>query len=63
MERSQYPHLTDQQYRDNIKVIKKLHIANDDVDEDTPDSEAMDMRYEDQYETYKNEAVANLNSR
>lgn len=65
MTRELYPHLTDQQYRDNAKFIKKLHITNDDLDEDTPDSEGMDMRYtnDEAYQDYKNEAVQTLNSR
>lgn len=46
MERSQYPHLTDQQWIDNQKTIQKIHIKNDDLDEDTYDSEAMADRYQ-----------------
>lgn len=45
MNRQQYPHLTDEQYRDNKNFLRKLHIANGDLDEDTFDSEAMEARY------------------
>lgn len=48
MNRAQYPHLTDQQYRDNKKFLQKLHIANGDLDEDTYDSEAMAERYKEE---------------
>lgn len=68
-----YPTATKEQIIRNKKSLIQNAMDNGYADEDTPDSVAMDMRYEndpeylddtgEEYEDYKDEAIKELNSR
>lgn len=57
------PEMTEEERRERTRQIMRAKAWNNDLDEDTPDSEAMDSRYSNAYEEYKDEAVQTLNAK